>query len=61
MGKQKLMNLANLGSWSSYKKLPTYKKSKEQNKENVSNHVRGGIQSDSTYRIPLNQMPYLLL
>jgi hypothetical protein len=58
MGKQQLRNLANLGSWSSYKKLPTYKKSKEENKENVSNQ---DIQSDNTYRIPLKWMPYLLL
>jgi hypothetical protein len=62
MGKQKLINLRNIGLWSSYKKLPTYKKSKEENKENVvSHHVWGGIQSDSTYRIPLKWIPYLLL
>lgn len=59
MGKRKLRNLVNLGSWSNYKKLPTYKKS-EENKENVSNIVRGDIQSDSTYRIPPKWMPYLL-
>jgi hypothetical protein len=40
MGKQNLKNLANLGSWSNHKKLPTYRKSKKENKENVSNHVR---------------------
>lgn len=38
MGKRKLMNLINLGLWSNYKKKPTYKHSKKQNKENVSNH-----------------------
>jgi len=39
MGKQKLMNLINLGSWSNYKKKSTYKISKKENKENVSNHI----------------------
>ena len=47
MGKLKLKNLGNLGLWPSYKKLPAYKKSKEENKENVNNHVTGDIQSDS--------------
>ena len=61
MGKRNLKNLANLGSWSKYKKLSTYRKSKKENKENVRNHVRGDIQSDSTYRIPLNWIPSLLL
>ncbi|KIM74143.1 hypothetical protein PILCRDRAFT_14692 [Piloderma croceum F 1598] len=28
------VNLINLGSFSNYKKLPTYKKSKQENKEN---------------------------
>jgi hypothetical protein len=37
MGKHKLKNLMNLGAFSSYKKLPTYKKSKHKNKENVGN------------------------
>ena len=60
MGKRKLGNLVNLGSWSNYKKLPTYKKY-EENKENVSNIVRGDIQSDSTHRILPKWMPYLLL
>ena len=30
--------------------------SKEENKGNVSNHVRGDIQSDSTYENPLKWM-----
>ena len=29
--------------------LPTYKKSKQENKENVSNNGYGGMQADSTY------------
>ena len=63
MGKWNLKNLANLGSWSKYKKLSTYRKSKKENKENVSNHVREifNDQSDSTYRIPLGWIPFLLL
>ena len=40
MIKCKVRNLVNLGLWSSFKKLTTYKKSKEENKENVSIHVR---------------------
>jgi hypothetical protein len=52
MVKQRLKNLINLGSFSNYKKLPTYKKSKQENKENVSNNDHGGMQADSTYRKP---------
>jgi len=37
MPKRKLRNLLNLGAFSNYKKLPTYKKTKPQDKENVSN------------------------
>jgi hypothetical protein len=29
--------------------LSTYKKSKQENKENVSNNGHGGMQADSTY------------
>jgi len=43
MVKRKLKNLVNLGSWSKHKKLPTYRKSKREEKENVSNHVTGEI------------------
>jgi hypothetical protein len=50
MPKRKLRNLLNLGAFSNYKKLPTYKKTKPQDKENVSNHNIGGMQADSTYR-----------
>jgi hypothetical protein len=50
MPKRKLRNLLNLGAFSNYKKLPTYKKTKPQDKENVSDHNFGGIQADSTYR-----------
>ena len=50
MVKQRLKNLINLDSFSNYKKLPTYKKSKQENKENVSNNDHGGVQADSTYR-----------
>jgi hypothetical protein len=52
MVKRKLKNLINLGSFANYKKLPTYKKSKQQNKENVSINDHEGIQADSTYRNP---------
>ena len=52
MVKRGLKNLINLGSFSNYKKLPTYKKSKQENKENVSNNDHGGMQADSTYRKP---------
>jgi hypothetical protein len=38
MPKGKLMNLVNLGAFSNYKKLPTYKKTKPQEKENVSSN-----------------------
>jgi len=37
MPKRKLRNLPNLETFSNYKKLPTYKKTKPQDKENVSN------------------------
>jgi hypothetical protein len=53
MPKRRLRNLLNLGAFSNYKKLPTYKKTKLQDKENVSNHNIGGMQADSTYRKPL--------
>ena len=43
MVKWRLKNLINLGSFSNYKKLPTYKKSKQENKENVSNNDHGGM------------------
>jgi len=33
MGKCKLKNLVNLGAFFNYEKLPTYKKSKDKNKE----------------------------
>jgi hypothetical protein len=36
MGKRKLMNLCNIGSYSTYKKLASYRKPKQDNKENVS-------------------------
>jgi hypothetical protein len=52
MVKRRLKNLTNLGSFSNYKKLPTYKKSKQENKENVSNNDYGGMQADRTYRKP---------
>jgi hypothetical protein len=56
MVKRGLKNLINLGSFSNYKKLPTYKKSKQENKENVSNNDHGGMQADSTYRNLWTQM-----
>ena len=36
MGEKKLRNLCNLGLYSSYKKLASYRKPKQNNKENVS-------------------------
>ena len=48
MLKQKLKNLDNLGSQSSYKKFPTLKKSKEEKNEDVRNHIKDDIQSDNT-------------
>ena len=46
------MNLCNLGSYSSYKKLASYSKPK-QNNENVSACDNTVILADSTYSIPL--------
>ena len=60
MPKRKLRKLLNLGAFSNYKKLPTYKKTKPQDKENVSNILNiGGMQADSTYRKPPNWISLL--
>jgi hypothetical protein len=61
MPKRKLRKLLNLGAFSNYKNLPTYKKTKPQDKENVSNHNIEGMQADSTYRKPLKWTWSLLL
>jgi hypothetical protein len=57
MGKQKLMSLVNLGSWSNYKKKPSYKNTKE-NKENVSNQGNNDI-AMTLWLIPLTGTPYI--
>ena len=54
MTKRKLRNLLNLGPFSNYMKLPTYKKKKLQDKENVSNYKIGGNQTDGTLAITGN-------
>jgi hypothetical protein len=54
MPKRKLRNLLNLGTFSNYMKLPTYKKKKPQDKENVSNYNIGGMQTDGTAAITGN-------
>jgi len=67
MPKRKLRNLLNLGAFSNHKKLPTYKKKKQQGKHIVSNHdnnSNGSMQTDSAYRNvwkPPNQTQYLCL
>ena len=62
MVKRGLKNLINLGSFANYKKLPTYKKSKQKNKENVSNNEHRGMQANSTYleSVPLESMKKLV-
>jgi len=60
MGKRKLMNLCNLGSYSTYKKLASYRKPNQDNKENVSKCDNTVIPADSTYRIPLAKVKLLI-
>jgi hypothetical protein len=43
MHKRKLRDLFNLGAFSNYKRLPTYKNTKPLNKENVSSYNIGGM------------------
>jgi hypothetical protein len=45
MPKRKLRKLLNFGVFSNYKKLPTYRKTKLQDKENVSKDNIGGYAS----------------
>ena len=61
MEKKKLMNLYNLGSCSTYKKLASYRKPKQVNKENVSKCDNTVIPADSTYRISFKWTTFLLL
>jgi len=51
MVKQKLKNLINLGSFYSHKKLPTYKKSKQENKENVSIWIAASQEHEEVSRL----------
>jgi hypothetical protein len=54
MPPKKIRNLFNTGAFSNDKKLPTYKKTKCQDKVNVSHHNIGGMGADSTHRKPPN-------
>jgi hypothetical protein len=61
MGEKKLINFCNLGSYCSPKKLASYRKPKQDNKENVGKCDNTVILADSTYSIPVKWTTFLLL